>query len=170
MRAAEDRYFLPATVGLAGFSGVGICFISDYLKKYSKLFSIIFIITILCLGGYYQLKDASSIINNKRESFLQIKQGAEWLGENVPKSSIILGEGLAPYLIYYADLPIIFYNETEKDKNKNADYLIIHAFPPETYLNNYVSQNQDMWNPVAVFFFDKAKQQPGLIIVKNANK
>jgi 4-amino-4-deoxy-L-arabinose transferase-like glycosyltransferase len=169
MRAAEDRYFIPAAISLASFSGFGIFLVYDYARKYSKLFAVLFIILVLTLGGYYQLVHTDEIIIAKKDSYLQIKQGAEWFKENVQKNSLIVGTGIDPYFIYYADLPVSYYNETEKDKNKNADYLVIHAFPPESYLNTYASQNQDIWDPIAGFFFDKAKQQPGLIIFKNKN-
>ena len=54
-------------------------------------------------------------------------------------------------------------NITDLDKI-DADYLVIHAFTPQTGLSEYIQNNQDKWQPINIFFFDEAQQQPALVV------
>ena len=170
MRAAEDRYFLPASVILACFAGVGLVYIYRFIKKYNKFIAIILIFATLSYGSYMQIQQANQIIHDKIGSFLQIKQGAEWLEKNTPSDSLILGAGLNPYSIYYSDRDVVYYEQNETDKIDKVDYAIIHAFPPPTYLTSYIQEDKSKWVPIQAFFFDAQQTQPALIIYKNAAK
>jgi len=167
IRSVEDRYFLPISFIFCLFAGFGLDSLSKLIKKYNKYLSLLFILVILIVGAYSQITFADSLIKNKKQSFLQIRQGFEWIRDNTPKDSSIIGLGTEPYIVYYAerDLLVLPKNESDKGEIANADYLVVHAFNqyPE-YINNYLQENKEVWIPINVFFFDEQKTQPALVI------
>ena len=82
---------------------MGISFCAGYIKKYSKILAIIFIIGILLFGAYQEYKQADPLIKSKETSYLQMKQAFEWIKANTPKENVIVGSGIEPYAVYYAD-------------------------------------------------------------------
>ncbi len=171
LRSADDRYFLPTTITMSIFAGFGLGYIYDLLRKYHQIFAILVIVVILFFGAKAQIKQADDIIKLRSESFLQIKQGMLWLKANAPAGSEIVGIGLDPYAIYYGDINMTSdITENDSVRINNADYLIVHVFPPENFLMQYVQDNQDVWQPINGFFLDKENTQAGLIIYKNTGK
>jgi len=167
LKSAEDRYFLPLTFIMCIFSAKGIDFLYNLIKKYNKILAVLCLIVLLFFGAYSQITFTDSLIKNKKQSFLQIRQGFEWIKENTHKDSSVIGLGTEPYIAYYAerDLLVLPKNESGKDEIANADYLVVHAFNqyPE-YINQYLQENQDRWIPINVFFIDEQKTQPVLVI------
>src|SRR3989344_7265359 len=43
------------------------------------------------------------MINDKKESFSQMRDAFLWIKENTPEDAVILGEGVHLYTIYYAE-------------------------------------------------------------------
>jgi hypothetical protein len=175
LRGAEDRWLLEANIVLSIVSAIGFNFVYECLKKYNKIFSLVLITALLCIGAYQQIEYADSIINSRKDSFLQMKQGFEWIKQNSPKESIILGSGIEPYAVYYAErnyasLPSsegfnLAQNKSDLEKIK-ADYLVVHRFTAQQpYIGEYL-QNQDKWEPINAFFFDAEKKDLALIIYK----
>lgn len=175
LRAAEDRYFFPMSLSLGVFIGIGITFVYKFIKRYSKNLAFVLILSILLFGAYNQIIFADSLIKNKKQSFLQSKQGFEWIKGNTPEDSITLGSGIEVYSLYYAErytlrLPEgdnVTINEIDAI---SADYLVAHAFAtPPSYFGSYLQNNPDKWQPVHVVFFDSAQTQPALIVYKKSN-
>ncbi|MEK6817515.1 MAG: glycosyltransferase family 39 protein, partial [Nanoarchaeota archaeon] len=52
----EERWYLPLALGAFIAVSQGALLIGDYIKKYSKIIGIIFIILLIAFGGYYQVK------------------------------------------------------------------------------------------------------------------
>ena len=77
----EERWYLPLALGAFIAVSQGILLIGDSIKKYSKIIGIIFIILLIALGGYYQVKNADPIIKNKISSFEGIKEASFYLKE-----------------------------------------------------------------------------------------
>lgn len=172
MRAAEDRWLFPILMPLAIFSAYGIDFSYKYFKKYNKIFGVFFLIAVLGFGAYNQLNFAEDLIDNKKTSYLQIRQGFEWIKQNTPKNSTIIGSGIEPYSIYYAerDYIPIYENGSNFEKLSQANYLIGHSFSPQSkFLIDYLQENQNSISVEKIFFFDLNKQEPALIIYKNNN-
>jgi len=45
----------------------------------------------------------------------------------------------------------------------------MHGFTPQAeYMNQYLEENQDKWDPINIFFFDKEQKQPMFVIYKKA--
>jgi 4-amino-4-deoxy-L-arabinose transferase-like glycosyltransferase len=176
LRSAEDRYFFVTTLPLSCFAALGLDMLYKLIKKYSKPLGIAVITAILIFGAYSQLAFADSIIKDKKEGFLQIKQGLEWIRDNTPQNSVIIGPGTDAYIIYYSERKYL--NLPENNLNLSlmdqADYLFEHAFtslaPQPDYLNNYLAEHSDQWKPLNAVFFDADKKQPAFIIFKNENR
>jgi 4-amino-4-deoxy-L-arabinose transferase-like glycosyltransferase len=167
MKGGEDRYLLPAVASVVCFAAFGLFSIANFLKRYHSYLPVLFILIILVIGGYSQIKFTDSLINNKKDSYLQIKQSFEWIRLNSLSNSTILGSGIYPYAIYYAERN---YEELPENISSSdffsikADYLILHGFAPQPpYLGEYM-QNQTKWQTLKVFYIDPAQTQPILII------
>jgi len=169
LKGGEDRYLFPASISMVTFTSMGIVFVHNLLKKYNKILALIVIIIILIFGTYQELKFSDSIIKIKVESYSQQKQAFEWIKDNTPKDSILLGNGIYPYVMYYSERKYIESpnNLSEFLKIENqTDYLLIQAFtPPPDYIDSYL-QNQKEWKPINAWFFDEQKTQPVVIIYK----
>jgi len=170
MRAAEDRWLFPTILPLAIITSLGIDFVYNQIKKYNKQIAVLCVILILGFGAYSQLTFADSLIKGKQESYLQMRQAFEWIGSNTPEDSIIAGLGIEPYTVYYAkrDYINLPQNYSEVGVALEADYLVAHLFAgnPPKYLSEYLSENQDIWQPLNAWFLDEAKTQPAVILYK----
>ena len=168
MKLAEDRYFFPTAISLVYFTAIGLNSFYSLIKKYSKPLAICLILLILISGAYFQLKVADDLISSRKQSFLQIRQGFEWMKSNVPEGSSVIGSGIEPYVIYYSQLKTVtLQSEFNQSLIEEADYIILHSFTPqEPYLINYVQNNSDKWTLEKAFFFDNNNQQPAFLIYK----
>lgn len=171
LKGGEDRYLFPASITLMAFTSIGIVLLWDILKKFNKQIAIILILAILLFGAYQELTLANKIITEKIDSYSQQKQAFLWLKDNSPKNSTLLGAGIYPYAMYYAQRN---YFETPANLTdflkieKQADYLLVHAFTPSpAYFEDYL-QNQTEWEVNNVFFMDLQKTRPIFIIYKRA--
>jgi len=169
MRGAEDRWLFEVLSSLAIISAVGIDLCAKYIEKYSKWLGILFIIGVLIFGAYAQINYADSLIKQKKDSYLQMRQAFEWIKINTPEQSVILGAGIEPYAVYYSDRQYL--QLPQNDSNgiglEKADYLVAHSFIPQPdYLNQYIQDNQKSLEPVNAFFFDTQKQQSAVIVYK----
>lgn len=169
LRAAEDRYFFPICISLCVFTGFGINLVYGFIKKHNKFLAISFLLLVLFLGAYVQISQATNLIENKKTSFLQERQGFEWMDKNTPKSSIYAGSGIAPYVIYYTsrnyyELPS---SSQEIGEDLNSDYLILQIFhnSPE-YFAEYFNNNFEKWKTLQIFYLDEEKKQPAFIIYR----
>lgn len=168
IRGVEDRWLFATALPLVCLVGVGLMSAHKFIKKHSKLVAALLILIILALGTHHQITFADPLIKSKKESFLQVRQGFEWIKENTPEDSIILGQGIEVYSLFYAER---FYERLPPNVSAvddiEADYLVAHIFagqPP--YLENYLSANQNKWQPVQAFFFDPQRTQAALVIYK----
>lgn len=166
IRGAEDRWLFPISLSLVAFTGLGVDYVYKFIKKYSKYLAVILIIAVLIFGAYTQFKIADPLIKNKKESFLQMKQGFEWIRDNTPQDSLVIGQGIQVYVVYYGERMYQKLPENESEVNSiDADYLVVHAFAGQpAWINNYLQNNQDKWQPMAVFFFDPQQTQPAFVI------
>ena len=97
----EERWYLPLALGAFIAVSQGILLIGDSIKKYSKIIGIIFIILLIALGGYYQVKNAEGIIKNKIPSFEGIKEAGLFLKQISNPDDIIVSVPI-PQPIYYS--------------------------------------------------------------------
>ncbi|PIN89525.1 hypothetical protein COU57_06025 [Candidatus Pacearchaeota archaeon CG10_big_fil_rev_8_21_14_0_10_32_14] len=173
MRAAEDRWLMPALIPLALITAFGIYNIYFYIEKYNKYAALVFIIVILFLGAQAQFKHADGLIKQKKDSYLQMKQGFEWIKDNTPKDSVIIGNAIQPYTVYYGERQYLQLPQNESNVNEiyEADYLVIHTFVEQpNYIIQYLQYNEDKWKMIQAYFFDSDQKQPAFILFENINK
>lgn len=172
LRGGEDRYLFPTSISMVCFTAIGINFLSNMIKKYNKIFAAIAIFTILIFGAYAQITFADEIITQKKASYLEVRQGFEWIKANTPEDAIVMGSGIDPYAVYYAERTTYPLNETREGFEQqiqeiNPDLLVLHAFAPQRdYINQYIIDNPDKWEAINAYFFDPQQTQPALIIYK----
>jgi len=166
LKAAEDRYLLPAAVSMVCFVGYGIDFLYKFIFKYHKQLALIVVLGILIWGAVPQMEQANSTIMNKIASFGEIKDGLEWLKPFLAEDDLVVASGLDPYAIYYADLNISSgINENNTYVMDNADYIIVHAFPGDNPLiQNYVMEHQNDWKVMNAWFYDEQKTQAVFVV------
>jgi 4-amino-4-deoxy-L-arabinose transferase-like glycosyltransferase len=172
-RSAEDRYFFPVCASLCCFVGFGIDFIYTSIKKYNKQVAVIALVLILGFGAYAQVTFTDDLIENKQASYLQFRQGFEWMKDNVPAGSKVLGTGIDPYVVYYSELGSLHLpqNYSEGVNDAEADYLVDHyRFTPRlSYMDQYLEESKDKWKILKIFFFDPAQTQPAVVIYEKIN-
>lgn len=167
LKGAEDRWLLPVATSLLMFVALGTDLARRTLAKYSsEKIAVIALILFLVAGTYMQMKTAHPLIENRKESFLQMRQGFEWIQLNTPEDAIILGNAIQVYTIYYAERMYLNLPQNATALHDlDADYLVVHAFTEQpSYINDYLTQNQARWKPVRIYFFDQQQTQPALII------
>lgn len=169
----EDRYLFPISISLCLVAGFGVDYVYRFVRKSSKFFALLLIFVLLFIGAYSQITFADNMINLKSVSYLQIRQGFEWIKANTTEDAILTGNQIQAYAAYYSerkhleDIP----KENETELLYNADYLVLHAFVPmPDYIQGYLQQNSDKWKPVKVFYFDSEQTKPALVIYKNEIK
>ena len=171
LRAAEDRYLFVVMISLVALTAYGIVFVYDYIKKYSKIIAVIFLLALLIYSTYGQISFGNKLINDKKNSYMQMKEAFLWVKDNTSKDSVLLGDGIDPYAVYYAERRIVHWGEDNKtisDSVKKSDYVILHGFEHQSkelldYVNNKTGSE---FLPVQAYFFDSARQQPMVIIYK----
>ncbi len=166
IKGAEDRWLFPLSLSFVVFGALGLSYFYDLLRKYNKILALIIILAILGFGAYNQLKFANTLINDKKDSYLQMRQGFEWLKDNASPDSIVLGNGIETYIIYYSGLNYVNFPSDEASVNSiEADYMVAHIFSNQPdYINSYLEKNQEKWKPVQVFFLDSQQTQAAFII------
>ena len=175
IKAAEDRYLFECLISIIFIIAIAMDYICVYIEKYSKVLAVLFIIVVLAFGCYSQLKFGDTMIRDKKESYFQMKQAFLWAKDNTPENSIIFGSGIAPYAIYYSgrnsiDLyyeegnSIIYPNSTSNE-SKDFDYVVFHAFSPQSDpFKNYLNSIQGNLSVAKQIFFDKQQQNPAVYV------
>jgi 4-amino-4-deoxy-L-arabinose transferase-like glycosyltransferase len=172
IRAAEDRYLMTAMPFMFMFAGLALMEIYKMLSKYSNKVAIVLVLTILLFGAYSQFTFGKTLIDNKKESYKQMKEAFEWIKDNTEESALIGGEGVDPYVIYYSERKVALnYNASDLQKySKGADYMVLHRFEYQTEkMVNYVNENtgQDkIFIPLYAVFFDVEQKNPAVIVYK----
>lgn len=133
-------FLLPSIILLSRF----LVYLTDKIKRYNKFLSIFFLLSVLCIGGYYQFSHADSIIKLKIPSYEGIKQAGLYLGEISNPEEIILSVPV-PQPAYYSERWVIHpkkisgvHNDSISfndflgylEKNESYKYLIISFSEP----------------------------------------
>ena len=91
-----------------------------------------------------------------------------WINKNTEKNAYVFGDGINPYVIYYAERKITYNNISHLNSSKEAGYVVLHGFEHQTKeLVNYINERTGKeFVPIQAFFFDAEKKQPAVIIYK----
>lgn len=115
IRGATDRWLLMLLPAMFILSGKGIEWGANFISKYNKSISLIFIVIILAGGFYQNISHGDSLINLKKDTYKEVKLAGEWLKENtLPDSKIVTASIVQNQ----------YYSERQSyDYNKDNDFL-----------------------------------------------
>ena len=166
LKGADDRWLFETLIPLSLFSAIGLDWIYNQISRYNKVIAVILIVVLLCWGIFSQISYADPLIRDKAVSYLQMREAFTWIKDNTPKNAIIVGSGIEPYSIYYADRSYLPSpeNETNSSLIFTGDYLVVHGFTPQpSYYNDFINNHNSTLTPV---HFELFQGQPIVIIYK----
>ena len=163
----ENRYILNSIPAAFIISSIFVMKSYKFIKEKSKFFAVIFLIILLGYVTFFQLQSADSIIKNKLNSYIQVKEAGLWLKENSEVPDIIV-TGSTAQIKYYSERGVVRLPKTKEElesllsSNPNIKFYIISIFewPPEWA---YAYPNENNLTMVKAYFAEP-NQQPILII------
>jgi len=166
----EPRFISPALPVLFVIAGVGLVKIYDWLKKYNDLVAISVVVLLLILGINAQLTYSNQLIDMKKDSYSAENEAGTWLKEHTQEGDILTGCGQTVQIIYYTERE--FYsagsNQTRLENlidEYNSKFIMVDAYDPACMnIMNYPGQYPDKYKLVQVFYVDKEKTQPVILV------
>ena len=139
----EPRWYYPLLLGSLVCISQGTLLVTDFIKKYSKYIAVGLLVILIGFGGYYELKHADLIINDKLSSFEGIKEASLYIKEISSGDDEIISM-TASQPAYYAERKVINPMDTlnkgaaltldeflgEVEKNEKARYMIVTFSEP----------------------------------------
>lgn len=171
IRGTEDRWVFLWMPFIFFFIGNSILFIYQYGEKYHKNIGIIIVIIILSFAGYFQLNHTNILIDQKKDSYSQIKDAGLWIKENSDKNDLILSISL-PQTVYYSERKTIPYSEFNESYfrqfaiENRPRYILVSLIEPHhpQFIFDWAPQNPDKLIPRQVYFIDFQKTQAVAIV------
>lgn len=102
IRSIEDRWVFLWLPFIFFMIGESLSLIYDFTKKYNKIIAIMLVGGLLLWGAKVQLNQAESLIEGKKNSYIQIKEAALWMKSNSERGDKILSVSL-PQTQYYSE-------------------------------------------------------------------
>ncbi|HUS50352.1 MAG TPA: glycosyltransferase family 39 protein [Candidatus Paceibacterota bacterium] len=167
----EDRYIITIFPAVFIISGVIIARAHKMIEKKNKLIALLLVLVLLIGILFLHYQNSISLIQTRKDSYLQVKQASLWIKEHSDKNAKVFTISW-PQNIYYSErktyVPSNDKLEFEQQlKEIKPDFLVISIY--ETYYEwayAYPQEHPDKFEVVQVYFLDAQKQQPSLIIYK----
>src|SRR3989344_3612372 len=172
LRGAEDRWVILLSVPVFIFSAKGALLAYEiFLKKTNQKFAT-FILLLLVLGGMYaQYSLATPLLNEKKDTYLQVKEAALWM-KTISNPQDILYSASGPQTSYYSDREVKGYPTTEEEfltntQERKPRYMSLSAFErhPE-WVYSFPERHQDLVHPVNAWYADQEQKQPLLVVLE----
>jgi 4-amino-4-deoxy-L-arabinose transferase-like glycosyltransferase len=179
---AEQRYTLMQHPFLFMIAAIPLFEIGKLIEKNFKInkkFITFLILTIFIVALIPNLLWANQLIEDKKNSYLEVKQAGEWLKENSNLDDIVVTNSF-PQISYYSERRIATFgtswrgnpeshgpefNETEFNKfveDEKPRFMILSIFEHhEDWMINFPQKHNDTWTPVQAY---QQSGQPVLII------
>ena len=172
-RDAEDRWLLPIALPLLILVSKGLYFVYDLIKKYQKQVAVSVFIILILIGGYFQLARASETINDKKDSYKEVRESSLWIKENSNPDDIIFSKSLTQ-VTYYAQRQVFGFggNETEFKndvKKYKPKYIVFSIFEPHGITLTYPEKFKDSLEPVKAYYAGDDNTKYVLVIYKFKN-
>ncbi len=172
-RDAEDRWLLPIALPLFILVGKGLYFVYDLIKKYQKEIAFVVFIALILLGGYFQIVRANQTINDKKDSYKEVKDASLFLKENSNPNDIIFSKSLTQ-VTYYAQRQVIGFGGSETEfkeqvKKYKPKYIVFSIFEPHGNALTYPDKFKDSLEPVKAYYSGDDKTKYVLVIYKFKN-
>ncbi len=179
----DERYYFIFYPALFLLAGKGCSFVYDIIKKYHKVLALIIILAILGLGAYQNIIHANQTIEVKKDSYLQLKQAGEFVGENTNPEDIIFVLEEQAEISYYSERNYVHIwgdNETtllEKIKEHNPKYAVVSFYIASTSEDalktaQIVFSNPDIFKPIKFYppYIDQQQTIPIAAVFEIQNK
>ena len=98
----DPRWYYPLTLASFICISKAMLLIADYIKKYNKHLAIILILILIGYGGYYELKQADSLIKIKINSYIGVKQASLFIKDVSAPGDAVFGKS-GPQVSYYSE-------------------------------------------------------------------
>ncbi len=99
---AELRWYFPLILSSFICISRSSLFLTDYLSKHSKHLSVILLVAIIALAGFYQVQSADSMIKSKIFSYKGTRDTALYLKEISQEGDLVITLG-QPQIEYYSE-------------------------------------------------------------------
>ncbi len=100
IREGNDRWLLMLMPVLFIIAGKGLMWMHASIKPYSKAIALIVVLLFVLGGAYQNMTHASALINEKKESYKEVKLAGEWLKENTPADAKIITSSIVQNQYY----------------------------------------------------------------------
>lgn len=170
----EDRYIINSLPAIFIISSAFIMKSYNFIKKKNKIIAIFFLILLLVIIAYSQISHADSLIKNKKDSYLQVKQAGLWLKQNSEASDIII-VGSWPQIMYYSERKTLFIPSGKEElislisSDPNIKFYMVSVFERhENWMYSFPQENN--FTIAQAYFADASRTQPILIIYEIQNE
>ncbi len=171
IRNTDDRWVFLWLPFIFYIIGLAVMFVYEFLKKYKRTIAIIISVGLIAFSGYEQLTHANSLIDLKKDSYMPVKLGGEWIKENSEINDKLLSISYTQS-VYYSERNVSTYatikNNSEFDNYLDGNkprFLQVSMFEPHPpWVNDWINKNGEKLRPVQAYFADAEKKQPVLII------
>ncbi|MFH1637478.1 MAG: glycosyltransferase family 39 protein [Candidatus Woesearchaeota archaeon] len=165
----EPRFMFALYPVMCLITADGMGRIFSFARKYNREVAVLAVAALFVAGAYYSYDFGAKMVNSKKDSFLQEKQGGLWLKANTAEGEKLFGCGLSVPIIYYSEREMKIYsgNDLEEAKAKILEhrpkYYIVDFFDPGCR-PTIPFDNPEIFTPVQAFFLDPNRQQAVYII------
>ncbi|HLC63185.1 MAG TPA: glycosyltransferase family 39 protein [Candidatus Nanoarchaeia archaeon] len=140
--------------------------LDEWLSRHLKIFSLIIIAILLILAAIPQISNTNTLVEQKKDSYLQVKEAGLWLKEHTSPGEVIYSHS-STQTTYYSDrhtkgIPPTYEDFVKDQREDNARFFTVSVFEkhPE-WAYNYPQQHPDEFIPVQAYTLNN---QPALVI------
>ena len=159
--------FIITAKGFNTLYKISIKYLPEF--DYKKIISIIAIITLIVTASLQEIDYSDSLINSKKDSYIQLKLAGEWIKENSDKEDIIMSSAV-PQNSYYSERKTIQVTGTEdyfnglisELKPKFLELTILEGYPEWAF--NWPENHRNLVIPVQAYFSDPERTKAVLVI------
>jgi len=136
----EDRWVFLIGPFIFYFSALGLLFVYERVKKYTRIIAVILVIALFIWFFYSQLTFTSLLVDNKKTSYQPIKDAALWIRDNSDSLDIIFSVSWTQ-TIYYSEKQTYTYSHLS-EKNFTM-FLLEHR--PKYIMASILEPNHPDW-------------------------
>ena len=179
IRNTEDRWVLLWMPFLGYIIGKGALSIRNIIEKFGekiiskkvilKVVAGIVIIGLIGIGGYAQFIHGKGLIDNKKDTYWQLKDAGIWVRENSNKDDVLMSQAF-PQMMYYTERKVASFDMTvekieEQIQELKPKYLQVSVFEKQPdAVFEWMEKNRHRLKAVRGYFADEQKQKPILIM------
>lgn len=158
-----DAFILGVFPFLFAFAGLATIKIYSFGKKYHRLITIFFLITLFGLHMYFGIQQAHLSINSKLNSYDSVKYSGLWIKENTIPSEKVISASL-PQTTYYSERITLSLPKTESEfldliRLELPKYFIDSVWEPvPDWVHNLSLKHNSTFIPVKTFSLGETNQ------------